>query len=94
MARVAKCSHCRTPFWNYSPSPVHAGYCSETCWQARKRKGVDPKYVDQQAVVSVISEMRKHYLQVHGTSDLTEWFDCEECQRLDRRKAESLREVA
>jgi hypothetical protein len=91
---VSKCSHCRTPYWNYSPPPVHRGYCSDPCYQARKRKGVDPKYTDEQAVIGVISEMRKHYRDVHQTADLTEWFDCDECQRLDRRKVEALAEVA
>lgn len=94
MPRVSKCSHCRTPFWALPHPSVPGGYCTLVCYQARKRKKPDPAYTDQQAVVNVVSEMRNHYLQVHKTSDLTEWFDCEECVRLDRRKVESLAEVA
>lgn len=91
---VSKCSHCRAPFWNYRPAPVRSGYCSQVCSDARKKKATNPKYEDEQAVTGVVSEMRKHYREVHGTSDLTEWFDCPECQRLDRRKVEALAEVA
>jgi hypothetical protein len=91
---VSKCSHCRAPFWNYTPRPVPAGYCCQTCYEARRRKVVNPKYEDEQTVTAVISEMRKHYREVHKTSDLTEWFDCAECQRLDQRKVDALAEVA
>lgn len=41
-----------------------------------------------------MGEMRKHYLEVHGTADLTEWFDCKMCEDFDRRKQEALGEVA
>lgn len=87
---TAKCSRCHAPYWNYSPRPVPAGYCSQPCFDERKRKSADPRYNDEQAVVGVVSEMRKHYAEVHNTADLTEWFDCRECERLERLKSESL----
>jgi hypothetical protein len=91
---VSKCSHCRGPFWNYQPSPTPRGYCSQVCFDGRKHKRANPKDEDLQRVTGVISEMRNHYRVVHGSSDLTEWFDCEDCQRLDRRKVDALAEVA
>ena len=91
---VSKCSHCRTPFWKYAPSPNPAGYCSQICFDGRKKKGKrNPGDEDAQIVAMVNRDMRKHYLEVHKTTDLTEWFDCETCQSLDRRKTEALAEV-
>jgi hypothetical protein len=91
---TAKCTHCRQPYWNYRPPPVPLGYCSQPCFDARKKKAVNPKYEDEQAVIAVNSELQRHYREIHHSSDLPEWFDCPECIRLDQRKIDALTELA
>ena len=84
---VNTCRLCKRPYWRYTGNFWPAGYCSVPCWESRaKRLKLDAGPTASMA----LSEIRKHRRLEHGTVDLTEWYDCEMCEHLERRYAEAL----
>lgn len=89
---IAKCSGCKRQYWSYRPNfPMPpAGYCSLKCYEERDRKTHTARELDPEAPASVLEDLRGHLLDEHGTTDITAWFECAECERLNARYAAAL----
>jgi hypothetical protein len=83
-----RCPVCGKNWWKYRHSGVTRGrYCSETCYSNRRRL---VRKVPPETVAMVIEQFREHRLLTHQTRNLTEWFDCEVCERFEERYAVSM----
>jgi hypothetical protein len=84
---IRLCIHCRTAYWNYSPSTVPKRYCSMQCWEARRRqfpRAVTVEDLPPAPPTEIQEVLRLHLQKAHGTSDLNSWFDsCSICERLN-----------
>jgi hypothetical protein len=63
------------------------GYCSVPCWEARKKK--EP---ERETAWDAVEAMRLHRWQVHGSKDLTAWYDCTTCEMLEGQYARAQNE--
>jgi hypothetical protein len=67
-----------------------------SCYDARKIREKKPgKSLSIEPPAAVLSEMREHLTEEHGTSDIHAWFkDCPRCERLEERYATALKEAS
>ena len=84
---ISRCSHCGGQYWKYRPSTIPGRYCSQRCFDARKkappRTDVDPHLM--------VAEIREHLGRWHpGEKWLTD--DCGACETLQRRYAGAMYE--
>jgi len=70
-----------------------AGYCSWTCYEGRERRVKTSRPLDPEAPAAVLADLREHLLEVHQSTDVTAWFDCETCEKLSGRYAAALQEA-
>jgi hypothetical protein len=87
--RVIRCGHCRAYYVRYRRAHPPAGYCSVGCFENRRRKKIKPPPAG-----FLLSLMRQHRKDAHGTNDLTQWFNCPECERIEARYAAALHDAA
>ena len=85
---VSDCSHCGNPYWRFRRDHPPSGYCSVTCFEARRsgKKKPEPPALPQ----DVLMLMYRHRLQIHNSTSILADFDCEECERMEGVYAESL----
>lgn len=79
-----RCRTCTRNYWRFSKGHPPAGYCSLLCYDTRKKKR--PKTI-QEAPTDIVEAMRWHFQNTHNSTDLTEWFECEVCERFEERMA-------
>lgn len=85
---IGRCSHCGSQYWRYSPSTIPSRYCSQPCFDARRKKPTSPTDIDPHLMVA---EIREHLARWHpGEEWLTD--DCHACDNLQRRYASALYE--
>lgn len=79
------CPTCKHAYWRYDGTI--RGYCSQVCFQGRKRRQKKSRSREEWDRLTAI---RLHRKQAHGTTDLTEWFDCQTCEELEARYTEMI----
>lgn len=82
---VVRCGHCSVFYSRYRRDHPPSGYCSLLCFESRRRKKIPVPQPGE-----LLSRMRQHRQEVHGSLDLTQWYDCPECERIESQYAESL----
>lgn len=83
---VQRCSSCDTPYWRYRGDFPPKGYCSGTCYEARKSRKTSAPEPPEAALKMLMA----HLLTVHGCTSVLQWFDCPECDRLEAMYANAL----
>ncbi len=79
------CQNCGNHFWRYRRDHPPKGFCSLPCADGLKPAGeisIWPR--------AALQQMHRHLLAVHGTNSVLQWFDCDECDRLQAQYAASL----
>lgn len=84
---VTRCHTCKLPFWRYRGVFPPGAYCSWACWRDRTRR--KPK-IKPETAAAVLEAFREHRLTIHDTRDLSQWFDCDVCERFEERYAVSM----
>ena len=82
-----RCPTCHSAYWRYRADFPPRGYCSVKCWMNRGRR---QKKVKLESPVAVLDAYREHRFEVHATQNLTDWIDCEVCERYEERYAVSM----
>jgi hypothetical protein len=80
---IVRCRHCRQYYWRWNRIHPPRHFCSVACHDKRDR---DPRETPADALLQIVA----HRLKAHGTSSLTEWFECEECERLEGNHVEAI----
>ncbi len=82
---IALCSNCKVTYWRFRGDHPPSGFCSVLCHAIKKKKSQAPP--SPQAVLNV---MMRHRLTEHHSTSVLEWFDCTECDQLEKSYSESL----
>jgi hypothetical protein len=94
---VVRCGNCHRDYWRYwrYPGAPVTRYCSQLCFDTRRRKQFQPSRLSPEAPLEVIEQLREHLLEVHRTADLIAWFPrCNRCEVLQERLAGALSEAS
>jgi hypothetical protein len=82
---VVRCGHCSRWYWRYPGDHIPAGYCQLACWEARRHK-----YAPLFSAPYYRAKLLAHMAEVHGTSDVNDWFNCPGCERIELEYQRSL----
>lgn len=84
---VQNCGHCKTPYWRFRGDHPPKGFCSTPCHDLKK---AGKKEERPQLPENALRAMMAHRAEKHGSSDVLGWYDCSECENLEKAYSESL----
>lgn len=82
---ITACRSCKAMYWRFRKDHPPSGFCSTACAQAKRVKDADPPVPSE-----VLWQMRTHRLDIHKSTSILEWFECETCSDLEKLYAKSL----
>lgn len=78
---ISKCKQCKEVYWRYRRDFPPKGVCSLPCYDASR----EVREVAERLPADVLLEIYRHRRIVHNYASILEWFDCEECESLEKR---------
>lgn len=84
---ICTCEVCRQAFWRYRRDFPPRGVCSLSCFHDRQN-GHGEESLELPHIVW--RRLRQHMSMWHNSTSILIWPDCEECEAIQARYAESL----
>jgi len=84
---VQLCAHCKLPYWRFRGDHPPKGYCQVSCYEAKKAGRSDNTPPLPENALRAIVE---HRTVMHGSPDILARYECERCEELEVKYAESI----
>jgi len=84
---IQLCSHCKSPYWRFRGDHPPKGFCQVSCRDeklAGKKQPIPP--LPENALRSIMEHRRER----HQCTDILMWFECVECEALEKVYAEAI----
>ena len=84
---IQLCSHCKSPYWRFRGDHPPKGFCQVSCRDeklAGKKRSIPP--LPENALRSIMEHRRER----HQCTDILMWFECIECEALEKVYAEAI----